>query len=229
VSEIAALGRPCIEDPEAAEYDSQKAAEETWDAFLTVPVFVERPDDDPFILASETTATIKADAKRLGDFPDKLSAVLGHMSIHPCLLSADVLIYVPDGMRKNAIHLGQTTNKRVVHIERVLDSSSRYAFRYSSPEDQELALAAERVCIVEDVVTTLGSVHGVARLLRPEQDIHSLAMLLRHTVNSNYLELIRRDHYLLKRFIPTDKHMFINSLSAGDRAKYERAKQKSGE
>jgi hypothetical protein len=78
---------------------------------------------------------------------------------------------------------------------------------FASAEDETLALEAEAPVIGEDIVTTLGSVAGMRKLLRPEQTVHSLAMLLRGTVNPTYQAGLV-DHYLLVREIPTDKDEF---------------------
>lgn len=60
-------------------------------------------------------------------------------------------------------------------------------------------------------MTTLGSVAGVRKLLKPDQTVHSLAMLRRDEVNPIYQKGLI-DHYLLAKKIPTDKAVFKRML-----------------
>ncbi len=77
----------------------------------------------------------------------------------------------------------------------------------NSDTDKELATSAQLPVIGEDVVTTLGSVAAMRALLKPSQNVHSLAMLLRGTVIPKYQTGLV-DHYLVKRKIPNDKDEF---------------------
>lgn len=56
---------------------------------------------------------------------------------------------------------------------------------------------------------------GMRKLLPPERMVHSLAMLLRGTVNPQYQAGLV-DHYLLERKMPTDKHEFRRRLASDD-------------
>jgi len=58
-------------------------------------------------------------------------------------------------------------------------------------------------------------VAGVRRLLRPEQDVHLLAMLRRDTVDPAFQEGLVT-HYLLEREIPLDKIEFRRRLEEDD-------------
>lgn len=189
-------------------FDECKAAEETWQAMLRADVFTE----GNFTFASGINATLKVDAEKLYDHPRELAVIMGHFALHPSVQNADVLLYVPNGMKKFTVLLGDRLGKPVAHTMRNSASSSRYDFRYMTSQDERLARTARTPLITEDIVTTLGSVAGVRRLLRPEQRVFSLAILLRGAVNRQYQEGIE-DHYLLTREIPTDKNEFRKRLA----------------
>ncbi|MBP7767289.1 hypothetical protein KA068_02105, partial [Candidatus Saccharibacteria bacterium] len=185
------------------EFCPEIAADETWKALLGAEVFTE----GDFVFASGKKATLKVEMDKLYSKPKQLAVILGHFAIHPVVQEADVLLYVPDGMRKFTETLGNELNKTVAHSMKTPDSASRYDFGFASKEDGELALSARNPVICEDVVTTLGSVAGMRRLLPPEQTVASLAILLRGTVNPEYKAGLD-DHYLLTREIPTCKNEF---------------------
>jgi hypothetical protein len=188
---------------EVAGFDALKAAEDTWEALLCAGVFVE----GDFIFASGMRATLKADAEILYNKPKQLEIVLGHFASFPCVIDADVLLYVPDGMRKFMIMIGHDMRKSVVGVRRIPNATSKYDFEFLAERDKECAQAAISPLIGEDIVTTLGSVAAVRSLLLPDQEVHSLALLLRGTVDPNYQKGLI-DHYLLKKEIPTDKYEF---------------------
>lgn len=197
-------------DLEAAGFDAQRAATETWQVMLNSGMFIE----GEFTFASGAKATIKADTEQLYGHPEQLEVILGHYAAFPCVQDADVLLYVPDGWREFTTMLGDRLGKPIAHTIRKPNAVSRYDFAFRSPDDELLAREAERPFIGEDIVTTLGSVAGVRRLLRPEQTAHSLAMLLRGTVNPVYQTGLT-DHYLLQREIPLDKVEFQRRLREG--------------
>lgn len=178
-------------------------AAETWEALLTAGVFVE----GDFTFASGKRASLKADAEQLCSHPKQLQTILGFFATHPCVQEADTLLFVPEGMRKFVTILGNELDKPVAKTIRKPGSTSKYDFIFESQTDKDLALASEKPVICEDVVSTLGSVAAIRSLLRPEQNVHSLAMLLRGTVNPEY-QVDLTDHYLLERKIPTDKDEF---------------------
>ncbi len=192
---------------ERAGFNPEIAAEETWEALLSAGVFIE----GDFTFASGVHATLKADAERLYSRPKELATVMGHFANHPSVQDADVLLYVPDGMRQFMTMLGNELGKPVAETIRKPGATSKYDFTFASPEDEELAHAAQEAVIGEDIVSTLGSVAGVRKLLKPEQSVHSLSILLRGTVNPEFQEGLT-DHYLLVREIPTDKEVFRRSL-----------------
>src|SRR6266567_198247 len=176
------LRQPRCADLSQAGFDVQKAADETWDAMVSAGVFVE----GDFTFASGMHATLKADAERLYEKPKQLGVILGHFAAFPCVQDADVLLYVPDGMRQFVRLLGAALNKPVAEATRTPGATSKYDFMFQSPEDEDLALSAERLVIGEDIVTTLGSIAGMRSLLQPEQTVHSLAMLLRGVANPRH-------------------------------------------
>ena len=133
-------------------FDEEKAATETWEAMLRAGVFIE----GNFTFASGLHATLKADTEKLYEHPKELAVVMGHFAIFPHVQNADVLLYVPDGMRQFVTQLGK-------------------------------------------------------ELQKPEQPVHSLAMLLRGSVKPEYRTALE-DHYLLTREIPTDKDEFKRRL-----------------
>jgi orotate phosphoribosyltransferase len=197
------LQQPRCIDLEGAGFNVQKTADETREALLSAGVFIE----GNFEFASGIKATLKVDAELLYEKPKQLEIILGHFATFPCVQDADVLLYVPNGMRSFMTMLGEELNKPVAGVIRKPGVTSKYDFVFQSTKDEELALSATSPVIGEDVVTTLGSVAGVRSLLKPEQSVHSLAMLLRGTVDPVYQTGLT-DHYLLVRDIPTDKDEF---------------------
>ncbi len=157
--------------------------------------------------ASGIHATLKADAEKLYRHPKELAVVMGHFAVFPHVQNADVLLYVPDGMRQFITQLGKELQKPIIHMIRRPGTTTKYDFTFKTPADKELAISAKTPFIGEDIVTTLGSVAALRSLLSPEQPVHSLAMLLRGTVKSEYRAGLT-DHYLLVREIPTDKDEF---------------------
>jgi hypothetical protein len=192
---------------QASSFDERKAAIETWEAMLSVGAFVE----GEVTFASGLHATLKVDAEKLYEHPKELAIVMGHFAVFPHVQNADVLLYVPDGMKQFMTKLGEELQKPVANTIRRPGATSKYDFIFQTQEDQELALSAKTPLIGEDVVTTLGSVAGLRKLLRPDQPVHSLAMLLRGEVNPDYRTGLE-DHYLLIREIPTDKYEFRRRL-----------------
>jgi len=198
---------PSCNDLRAAGFDEQRAAEEVWEAMLSAGVFVA----GEFVFASGVEATLKADAENLYKHPRQLEVVLGQYATFPCIKEADVLLYVPDGSRQFMNMLGEGLGVPVAQAIRTPGSKSRYDFMFETKADEALALAAERPRIGEDVVTTLGSVAGMRSLLKPDQDVHSLAMLLRGDINTAY-QVGLVDHYLVRRRIPLDAGEFRQSF-----------------
>lgn len=188
------------------EWDSQRAADETWQALLSAGVFTE----GDFEFASGQRATLKADAEALYSHDEERAVLLGHFALHPAVQQADTLTYVPMGMRQFMHELGELTEKPVINTQKV-PGAPRYTFSFVSPGDAAIAHDAETVLIGEDVATTLGSVAGVRGLFLPTQRVLSLAILKRSEVDpANRVGL--EDHYLLERDIPTDAAAFHQSL-----------------
>jgi orotate phosphoribosyltransferase len=200
--------QPRCSNLEQSDFNTQKVAEDIWEAMLSAEVFTE----GKFVFASGLNATLKADFEKIYSHPKQLEVILGHFASFPCVQDADVLLYVPDGMRQFITTLGEILEKSVAATIRRPQATSKYDFVFRTPEDEEMAISAERPMIGEDVVTTLGSVAALRRLLPAEQRVHSLAILLRGTVQEEYREGLV-DHYLLTRKIPTDKYEFRRLLN----------------
>jgi orotate phosphoribosyltransferase len=199
-------------NPKQSGFDAQRAAEETWEALLSAGVFVE----GDFVFASGQHATLKADAEKLYSHTKQLETILGHFALHPCVQNADVLLYVPNGMREFVIRLSERLEKPIVHTIRKFGATTKYAFSFNSPSDQELATSAERPLIAEDVVTTLGSVAALRTLLPYDRTVYSLAILLRGEVNPDYQKGLK-DDYLSQKEIPFDKDEFKKLLAIDPR------------
>jgi hypothetical protein len=142
------------------------------------------------------------------------------MASHPVLQEADLITYAPNGMRDAAIILAFELRKPVAHA-RKHRRGDRITVTPASDEDRELMWSALRPRIVEDVVTTLGTVAAVAGIFDPvSQDIASLAYLRRGRVDpANRQNLV--DHYLVERDIPTGKYTFRAQLEEWERDIYK--------
>jgi orotate phosphoribosyltransferase len=195
-------------NPETAGYDLYNAGQETWQALLDAGA----PVEGDFTLASGANATLKFEADKLYDHPKQLRVVLGHFATFPCVKESDALLYVPSGMKDFTHQLGDILGTPVVDADK---TDVRYHFKFRTERDQEVALNAQRPVILEDIVSTLGSVAGMRALLWSDQDVHSLAMLLRGQVNEEFRKGLV-DHYLLAREIPKDKEEFKRRLAAND-------------
>ncbi len=200
-----------IEGYEPETFNPERAAQDTWDSLCRVQAFKE----GNFNFASVPNATLKVEADELYKHPREFLVVMSHFALHPRVRDADVITYVPDGMRPFMRVLSLVMNKPLAHVVRKLETKSRYDFMFASEEDEKLAFSAKRLLIGEDVVTSLGSVAGVRQLLPAEQEVHSLALLLRGSVRDEYKKMLTSDNYLLEREIPTDKDEFRSRLEAG--------------
>lgn len=153
-----------------------------------------------FTFADRAPATNKLDLEILESFPKQLKTVRRALAQHPILKEADVLLVVPRGAQRL---FGEYLSKQLrVPLARLVKLGNRYEFAYATPQDQALAIAAEHPRIVEDVVTTLGSVAGVARLLDwQKQDVQSLAVWRRGEVDEQHRQYVK-DHYIVEKIIP---------------------------
>jgi hypothetical protein len=193
------------EDLVAAEFDTVSAAEIAWNGLVHSGSFVEGrwsfADDKP----GEPPATLKVIGERLLDHPFWRPILVGLFAAYPCVQTADVLTFVPDGPGDFTGALGQALGKSVAYTERT-PGGARHDFRFKSPADAELAADAKQVFAVEDVLTTGSSVSAARRLFRPDQGFHSLAVLLRGLLKPEYCIDIGHNnegpHYLVARAIP---------------------------
>lgn len=180
-----------------------------WQALVDANVFIE----GNFVFASGLQATLKVEAERLYDHPIQLQTIIDIFISKPYVKNADVLLYVPNGMKQFMEMVGEKLNKPVAHIIKKPNSTERYEFMFASENDKKLAANAGCVLIGEDVVTTLGSVAAVRRLLPKQKEVHSLAILLRGKVDPKFQENLQ-DHYLLVKEIPTDRSLFRKMIES---------------
>lgn len=158
-----------------------------------------------FRFASETDATHKIDMSILKDHPEQLGMVRRFLATHETFYAADVILAVPDGAQdlfaqylSNELHIPWAQLEKVPH-------GTRYEFCFKTDEDRTMALQAQHPRIIEDVVTTLGSVAGVVGLLEPDrQEVQSLAVWRRGVVNPAYRVGLSADHYLVEEEVPLD-------------------------
>lgn len=160
-----------------------------------------------FIFADGEHAVTKIEMDNLWDHPAKLETVLKLLAAANGLPAADVILGVPTGGQRLAEAIASLTGLPLARLERI-PGGAKQDFRFASPADQTLALGAKSPRIYEDVVSTLSSIAGVARLLDPgRQDIHSLAIWRRGRVREHYRRGIA-DHYLVEEpvtnFAPPD-------------------------
>lgn len=155
-----------------------------------------------FVFADGAHATTKMEMDRLFESPKQLDVVLHALASYP-LERAEVMLGVPTGGQRLAEEL---TGRGLVpvpisNLERI-PGGKKQDFRFRTPEDEARARSARTVRIYEDVVTTLSSIAGVVRLLKPEhQEIHSLAIWRRGTPLPHYRHGVR-DHYLIEEELP---------------------------
>lgn len=203
----------CSNEVAAARYEAA-AADMVWGAYVDADCIVEGRFKFASFEHPEDIATVKIDAEALYREGNErqLGIVLGAVAGHPCIQAADILTYVPKGQKKFTHLLGGLTDKDVVDVERSPRSKSRYDFRFATEEGKEQAQSAQRPVICEDIVSTLGSVAGVRGLFLPDQDVHSVAQLLRGEVNPDYQEGLA-DHYLSRQ----DMALKITAAEVHDR------------
>ena len=140
----------------------------------------------------------------LWDHQRELAVVLRALTQVKGLPAADVILGVPTGGQRIANELSARgfVSAPVVSLERIT-GGRRQEFRFCSEDDRKLALSASAPLIYEDVVSTLSSVAGVVRLLRPEyQDIHAVAVWRRGQVKKQYNNGVAT-HYLVEEVIPS--------------------------
>lgn len=163
-------------------------ADSVWQSFNEGGVFVTREGGKPFTFATGQQATLKLDAERLSIHPKIVDRLLGLYALHPCIVEADVLSFVPNGMAEFADRLSRRMGKKLIRLVRP-DGAPRTDIRFVSAQDETLAGEADTVCAVEDISRTGFSAHTTARVLRqanPRLDVHTLSMLQRDRVDPAY-------------------------------------------
>lgn len=175
------------------QYEVSPATRElVWASLGEGEVFITRDGGVPFTFATGQQATLKADAERLFAKRAIQERLLGIYGVHPCVVEADALSFVPNGtagFAKELRHKFQPT-KPIVRLYRP-DGAPRTDIRYVSPSDRMLAQEMGSVCLVEDISRTGFSAHVTAQILReanPGLDIHTLSMLQRDEVEPRYKE-----------------------------------------
>ncbi len=155
-----------------------------------------------FILASGVRANLKLDLEELLAYPNQLQIVMAALAAHPVLAIADVIMAVPEGAQRL---FGESLSKKLgvplAELRRI-QGGSRYDFKFATGNDKKLALAAKHPRIIEDVVTTLGSVAAVARLLDwRKQDVQALAIWRRGAIDPKYARYMKAS-YLIEKPLP---------------------------
>lgn len=159
-----------------------------WDSLNEGGAFVTRESGKPFTFATGQQATLKLDAERLGAHPKIIDRLLGLYALHPCVLEADVLSFVPNGMADFAEELSRRVGKPLIRLTRQ-EGASRTDIRFMGQKDEALVRSADMVCAVEDISRTGLSAHAAAGVLRrvsPQLEVHTLSMLQRDTVDPTY-------------------------------------------
>ena len=179
-------------------YDLGGVADQTWQAIVETGMIVE----GNFTFDSGIASEVKVDFDALEYNPREYSAMIGRFAAHPCLENADLLLDVPYGVRQFTHDLATETGIDVVHTELIDPKNKRRGYKFYSEQDRQKAINAKHPKIIEDVVTTLGSVARLRALLPVDRTVHVLVMLLRGQIESKNCSGITT-HYLLKREIPT--------------------------
>ncbi|OGK16635.1 hypothetical protein A2690_03405 [Candidatus Roizmanbacteria bacterium RIFCSPHIGHO2_01_FULL_39_12b] len=157
-----------------------------------------------FVFADGDHSFNKLEMDNLWDHPNQLALILHALAAAESLPEADVLIGVPSGGQRlvTTMHELGFDERPIAWLERIPDGRKQ-DFRFRAKADRELALSASSPRIIEDVVTTLSSVAGAVRLLRPDvQEIHALAIWRRGKAKPQYSTGFTA-HYLIEEELPT--------------------------
>jgi hypothetical protein len=152
-------------------------------------------DDKP----GQPPATLKVNADYVTADPTWGPVVLKLYADFPCLQSADVITYVPDGPREFAAELGRMTSKPVAYVHRT-PGGGKHDYEFDTEDDRKLIGGAVRPFMIEDVTSTLSSPAALRRLIATAQaevrgidieeaydlPVHLLSMLLRGEVKQEY-------------------------------------------
>lgn len=205
----------CEMSPDAL-YSAHKLV---WNTFVGNEVFIRRSRDRLWTFSDLSQAEVKADADRLG--PESRCLILGTMAMHPCVLQADLLVGVPDGMTRDAAGLAEKLDKQSAQLRRI-KNGGRHDYEWVDGAQAEIAADAVSACVLEDISTTGSSAHATALLLReanPYLQIHSLSMLLRGAVQQRYIvtpdsadAVIDQFHALCTRFVPREHDTFVSVI-----------------
>jgi len=137
----------------------------------------------------------------LWDHPLELDIVLKALAAAK-LPQAEAILGVPTGGSRLADALVDRglINLPIINLERV-PGGKKQDFRFAAKADEELASRVSKIRIYEDVVSTLSSVAGAAKLF-PNHQVHSLAIWRRGKVKKKYQNGIA-DYYLVEKYIPS--------------------------
>lgn len=161
-----------------------------WKSLGAGDVFTTREGGQPFIFATGQEATLKADAERLNDHPHIIAELLQLYADHPCIASADILSFVPNGTAAFTDKLGHLMDKRVIRLFRPR-GAARTDIQFRDGEAKGLTREAQTICLIEDISRTGFSAHATAKVLRsvnPKLTIHTISLLQRDAVEQQYQE-----------------------------------------
>jgi hypothetical protein len=138
--------------------------------------------------ARNQLATLKVEARRLLNNPTVRGRLLDICGVHPCVVTADALAPVPNGMSEFTDELGELFHKPVIRMTRP-NRERRNDIRFVAPTDEALAKSVLSVCELEDVSRTGFSAYATGKRLRevnPNLEVHSLSVLQRNIVEEQY-------------------------------------------
>lgn len=160
-----------------------------------------------FVFAEGKHSLQKLEMDHLWDDARSLEVVLGEMKRIAKEIDFDVLCGVPTGGTRLAEAFVKTNSdrKKLITLKRVPGKGKR-DFELTNLESTYLLQKAKRLLIVEDVVSSLGSVNAVVRLLRKftneNVEINCLAIWRRDEVKPKYGKNVSQ-HYLIEEVIPS--------------------------
>lgn len=173
-------------------------------------------DDKP----GQPPATLKVNADYLTSDPAWGPVIVGVYAEFPCLKSADVITYVPDGPRDFATALGHAVGKPVAYARRI-PGGGKHDYEFETDKDRQLIGGALRPFMIEDITSTLSSPAALRRMIAAAQaevrgvsveeaytiPVHLLSMLLRGSVNPKYTRGLV-PHFLAERLLSRDAREF---------------------
>lgn len=173
------------------------------DAILDAGVLI----DGHFVFAEGRHSLQKLEMDNLWLHDKSLGLVLGEMKKEMKKQNFDIVSGVPTGGMKLAEKLveSKSDDEKLIILKRIPGKGKR-DYDLLNPDDRYFLKKAKSILIIEDVVSSLGSVAAVVKLLRKftrvNVEIHSLAIWRREEVNPEYGQEIFQ-HYLVEEAIPS--------------------------